>query len=230
MEPVVALVVAAGSGSRLGGDVPKALRHLSGRPLVSHSLSGLAAGGVDRAVIVIAPGLDDQFAGVVAASPIPTTCVHGGSERQDSVLNGLAAIAADPQLSQARFVLVHDAARALVPGGVVRRVIEALVNGAVGAIPVVPVVDTIREVTDTGSTTVDRSRLRAVQTPQGFDRDVLERAHRLVAAQGLQVTDDAGAVEALGYPVILVAGDREALKVTEPLDLLFAAAIVRSHA
>jgi 2-C-methyl-D-erythritol 4-phosphate cytidylyltransferase len=99
----------------------------------------------------------------------------------------------------------------------------------VAAIPVLPVVDTIREVTATGSATVDRSRLRAVQTPQGFARDVLERAHRLVADQGLQVTDDAAAVEALGYPVALVPGDREALKITEPLDLLFAEAIVRSH-
>jgi 2-C-methyl-D-erythritol 4-phosphate cytidylyltransferase len=230
MEPVVALVVAAGSGSRLGGDIPKALRELDGRPLVSHSLEGLAAGGVDRAVIVIAPGLDDDFAGVVAGSPIPARCVHGGAERQDSVLNGLAAIAADPDISDARYVLVHDAARALVPADVVRRVIEALAGGAVAAIPVLPVVDTIREVTPTGSATVDRSRLRAVQTPQGFARDVLERAHRLVADMGLQVTDDAAAVEALGYPVVLVPGDREALKVTEPLDLLFAEAIVRSHA
>jgi len=230
MEPVVALVVAAGSGSRLGGDIPKALRELDGRPLVSHSLEGLAAGGVDRAVIVIAPGLDDDFAGVVAGSPIPARCVHGGAERQDSVLNGLAAIAGDPDLAGARYVLVHDAARALVPADVVRRVIEALIGGAVAAIPVLPVVDTIREVTATGSATVDRSRLRAVQTPQGFSRDVLERAHQLVADQGLQVTDDAAAVEALGYPVVLVPGDREALKVTEPLDLLFAEAIVRSHA
>jgi 2-C-methyl-D-erythritol 4-phosphate cytidylyltransferase len=146
------------------------------------------------------------------------------------VLNGLAAIAADPDISDARYVLVHDAARALVPADVVRRVIEALAGGAVAAIPVLPVVDTIREVTPTGSATVDRSRLRAVQTPQGFARDVLERAHRLVADMGLQVTDDAAAVEALGYPVVLVPGDREALKVTEPLDLLFAEAIVRSHA
>jgi 2-C-methyl-D-erythritol 4-phosphate cytidylyltransferase len=230
MEPVVALVVAAGSGSRLGGDIPKALRELDGRPLVSHSLEGLAAGGVDRVVIVIAPGLDDDFAGVVAGSPIPARCVHGGAERQDSVLNGLAAIAGDPDLAGARYVLVHDAARALVPADVVRRVIEALIGGAVAAIPVLPVVDTIREVTATGSATVDRSRLRAVQTPQGFSRDVLERAHQLVADQGLQVTDDAAAVEALGYPVVLVPGDREALKVTEPLDLLFAEAIVRSHA
>jgi len=230
MEPVVALVVAAGSGSRLGGDIPKALRVLDGRPLVSHCIEGLAAGGVDRVVIVIAPGLDDSFADVVAGSPIPAHCVHGGAERQDSVSNGLAAIAADPQLATARYLLVHDAARALVPGDLVRRVIEALLDGAVAVVPVLPVVDTIREVAAIGSATVDRNRFRVVQTPQGFARAVLERAHRLVTDEGLQVTDDATAVEALGYPVALVAGDRKAFKVTEPLDLLFAEAIVRSRA
>ena len=229
MEPVVALVVAAGSGSRLGGEGPKALRELDGRPLVSHSLARLAAGGVNVAVIVIAAGLEDAFAGVVATAPIPVSLVAGGAERQDSVLAGLDAIRADPYLSGARFVLVHDAARALVPAQVVRRVIAALEAGAVAAVPVQPVVDTIREVTATGSTTVDRSLLRVVQTPQGFARDVLDRAHRMVSEVGVQVTDDAAAVEALGEPVVLVAGDREAFKVTEPLDLLFAEAIVRSH-
>lgn len=229
MEPVVALVVAAGSGSRLGGEGPKALRELDGRPLVSHSLARLAAGGVGVAVVVIAAGLEDAFAGVVAAASIPVSLVAGGAERQDSVLAGLDAIRADPNLSGARFVLVHDAARALVPAQVVRRVIAALEAGAVAAVPVLPVVDTIREVTATGSTTVDRSLLRVVQTPQGFARDVLDRAHRMVSEVGVQVTDDAAAVEALGEPVVLVAGDREAFKVTEPLDLLFAEAIVRSH-
>jgi 2-C-methyl-D-erythritol 4-phosphate cytidylyltransferase len=230
MEPVVALVVAAGSGSRLGGEGPKALRELDGLTLVGHSLVGLAAGGVDHAVIVIAAGLDDAFADVVADAPIPVRCVAGGAERQDSVLAGLAAITDDPDLCAARFVLVHDAARALVPGALVARVIAALEAGAVAVVPVLPVVDTIREVTPDGSTTVDRSVLRIVQTPQGFAREVLERAHRLVAEAGLQVTDDAAAVEALGEAVTLVPGDREALKVTEPLDLLFAEAIVRSHA
>ncbi len=229
MEPVVAIVVAAGSGSRLGGGVPKALRELAGRPLVSHSLDGLAAGGVDRVVLVVAAGLAEAFAAVVAESPIPASCVTGGAERQDSVLAGLAAIATDPDLSASRFVLVHDAARALVPPEVVHRVVAALRAGAVAVIPVLPVVDTIREVTPTGSATVDRGRLRVVQTPQGFIRAALADGHRLVRETGLRVTDDAAVIEALGKPVTLVAGAREALKVTEPLDLLFAEAIVRSR-
>src|SRR4051812_44882240 len=115
MQPVVAIVVAAGSGSRLGGGVPKALRELAGRPLVVHSLEALAAGGVDRAVVVVVPGREPDFEAVLADAPLRSACVAGGAERQDSVRAGLDAIAGDPELSTSRFVLVHDAARALVP-------------------------------------------------------------------------------------------------------------------
>lgn len=230
MEPVVAIVVAAGSGSRLGGCTPKALRELAGRPLVGHSLRALAAGGVDRAIVVVAPGLLAEFETVIADSPIPAGCVAGGSERPDSVRAGLAAIAGDPELDRARYVLVHDAARALVPAEVVARVITALAEGAVGCVPVVPVVDTVRQVTANGSVVIDRTGLRAVQTPQGFVRETLERGHRLAQERGLQVTDDAAVVEALGEEIVLVEGSREALKVTEPLDLVIAEAIARSRA
>lgn len=229
MEPVVAIVVAAGSGSRLGGEVPKALRELDGRPLVAHCLDALAAGGVDRAVVVVAPGLLGEFEAVVADAPVPTGCVVGGAERQDSVLAGLRAIDGDPVLARSEFVVVHDAARALVPPAVVARVIGALREGAVACVPVVPVVDTVRELTGEGSRIVDRSSLVAVQTPQGFVRSVLERGHRAVGDQGVQVTDDAAAVELLGEAVALVEGDREALKVTEPLDIVLAEAILRSR-
>lgn len=229
MKPVVAIVVAAGSGSRLGGEGPKALRELGGRPLLSHSLDALAAGGVSRAIVVIAEGLLPDFETVLADSPIPAAVVTGGAERQDSVLAGLDAIIGDPELATAEFVLVHDAARALVPPEVVARVIAALEAGAVGCVPVVPVVDTVRRVTETGSEVIDRTGLRAVQTPQGFVREVLHRGHREVREQGLRVTDDAAVVEALGEQVVLVEGSPEALKVTEPLDLLFADAVLRSR-
>lgn len=229
MEPVVAIVVAAGSGSRLGGEVPKALRELAGKPLVAHSVAALAAGGVDRAVVVVADGLLPDFEAVLADSPIPTRAVVGGAERADSVRAGLDAISGDPGLAGAEFVLVHDAARALVPAEVVSRVIEALAAGAVGCVPVVPVVDTVRRLDEDGSVVVDRARLRAVQTPQGFRREVLLAAHRLAAERDLRVTDDATVVEALGVPIVLVDGSREALKVTEPFDLLVAEAIARSR-
>jgi len=224
-SPVVALVVAAGSGSRLGGDVPKALRPVGGVPLVLRSVRQLAAGGVSAVIAVVPEGLGDEFAAALASAPVPCRLVAGGAQRQDSVANGLALLAAAPELSDHDVVLVHDAARAFVPSEVVARVIEAVRSGADAVVPVAPVVDTIRQVGDTGSAVVDRSRLRAVQTPQGFRRAVLQAGHEAIADFGAAVTDDAAAAEFIGHPVTLVDGDRLAFKVTEPLDLLMAEAL-----
>ena len=217
-EPVVAIVVAAGSGVRLGGEVPKAVRPLAGRPLVSWSVAALAAGGVTEVVVVVGDGLQDVFAEALADAPIPWRLVVGGVTRQESVARGIAA------LPEGEVVLVHDAARPLVPAEVVRGVVEAVRSGAPAVIPVVPMSDTIRQVGDAGSVVVDRSGLRAVQTPQGFARDVLVTAH--VAAAGKDYADDAAVCEASGYEVVLVPGSREALKITEPYDLAVAEAIV----
>ncbi len=217
-EPVVAIVVAAGSGVRLGGEVPKAVRPLAGRPLVSWSVAALAAGGVTEVVVVVGDGLQDVFAEALADAPIPWRIVIGGATRQESVARGIAA------LPPGEIVLVHDAARPLVPVEVVRAVIEAVRSGAPAVIPVVPMSDTIRQVAGAGSVVVDRSGLRAVQTPQGFARDVLVSAH--AAAAGREYTDDAAVCEASGYEVLLVPGSREALKITEPYDLAVAEAIV----
>jgi len=229
MEPVVAVVVAAGAGVRLGGTEPKALRLLSGRPLISHCLDGLAAGGVDRAVVVIAAGAEAEFEAALADSPISAVYVHGGDDRAASVEAGLAAMAGDPEFDGCRYVLVHDAARALIPGDVVARVIAALRDGARGCVPVVPVVDTVRQLTADGSVVLDRSQLRLVQTPQGFERSVLVDALARARRDGLPITDDASAVAADGIPIALVEGSRDALKVTEPLDLILAEAIERSR-
>jgi 2-C-methyl-D-erythritol 4-phosphate cytidylyltransferase len=229
MEPVVAVVVAAGAGVRLGGTEPKALRLLNGRPLISHCLAGLAAGGVDQAVVVVAAGAQGGFEAALADSPIPAGYVFGGDDRAASVEAGLAAIAGDRELDKCRHVLVHDAARALVPGAVVAGVIAALRAGARGCVPVVPVVDTVRQLTPDGSVVMDRSQLRLVQTPQGFERAVLVDALRQARLSGLQITDDASAVAVLGVPIALVDGSRDALKVTEPLDLVMAEAIERSR-
>jgi 2-C-methyl-D-erythritol 4-phosphate cytidylyltransferase len=217
-EPVVAIVVAAGSGVRLGGEVPKAVRPLAGRPLVSWSVAALAAGGVTEVVVVVGDGLQDVFAEALADAPIPWRIVIGGATRQESVARGIAA------LPPGEIVLVHDAARPLVPAEVVRGVVEAVRSGAPAVIPVVPMSDTIRQVVGAGSVVVDRSGLRAVQTPQGFARDVLVSAH--AAAAGREYTDDAAVCEASGYEVLLVPGSREALKITEPYDLAVAEAIV----
>ncbi len=220
-EPVVAIVVAAGSGVRLGGEVPKAVRVLAGRPLVSWSVEALAAGGVTEVVVVVGDGLQDMFTDALADSPIPWRLVVGGATRQESVARGIAA------LPDGDVVLVHDAARPLVPVDVVRGVIEAVRAGASAVIPVVGVSDTIRQVAGAGSVVVDRSGLRAVQTPQGFARDALVTAH--AAANGRDFTDDAAVCEACGYEVVLVPGSREALKITEPHDLAVAEAIVKDR-
>lgn len=228
-EPVAAVVVAAGSGSRLGGEVPKALRTVGGRTLVALSVEALAAGGVTDAVVVVPEALQEEFEYELADATIPVLVVAGGRARQDSVRHGLAALDAAESLATCRYVLVHDAARALVPAAVTQRVIAALQAGAVGCIPVVPVIDTVRQVGDAGSQVIERSRLRAVQTPQGFERRVLAEAHLRLAGSGLQVTDDAAAVEALGHEIVLVEGHRDALKITEPQDLWFAEAIVENR-
>lgn len=228
--PVVAVVVAAGAGLRLGGEQPKALREVAGRSLVRHSLDNLARGGVEQAVVVIAPGEQGAFETALADSPIPAGYVFGGARRQDSVRAGLAAIAGDPAAADCRYVLVHDAARALVPPTVVAAVIAALQAGAHGCVPVVAMVDSIRKVAESGvSEVIDRSVLRAVQTPQGFQRQVLIDALAQAAELGREVSDDATAVEALGHQIVLVPGSREAMKVTEPIDLVLAEAIARSR-
>ena len=223
-EPVVAIVVAAGSGVRLGGSVVKALRDLAGQTLVARSVAALAAGGCSHAVVVVPQGLADEFAAALASAPIPVRLVFGGARRQDSVVNGLAAI--ESFAPGAQVVLVHDAARPLVPASVTRSVIAAVELGQDAVVPVVPVIDSVRALEASGSRVVDRASLRAVQTPQGFRRASLVAAHQLVARQGLEVTDDAAACELAGHRVALVEGSRDSLKITEPIDLLIAADVL----
>lgn len=218
-EPVVALVAAAGSGSRLGGGLAKALRPLAGRALVARSVDQLAAGGADRAVVIVPAGLEPDFSAALADVPIPCTLVVGGSERQHSVRLGLAAV------GRAGVVLVHDAARPMVPATVVAEVIAAVRAGHIAVVPALPVIDSIREITDGGSRVVDRAALRGVQTPQGFAYAELVAAHEHVLAAGLEVTDDAACCEAVGHPVHLVPGSRLAMKITEPTDLVIAEAL-----
>ncbi len=143
---------------------------------------------------------------------VPVTVVVGGAERGDSVAAGLRALSGAVEL-----VLVHDAARCLTPVEVFDRVVAAVRSGAVAVVPGAVVVDTVKQVDADGYVvaTPDRASLRAVQTPQGFRRDVLERAHALSSI----ATDDAGLVERLGERVLVVEGDARSLKITTPADL-----------
>ena len=216
----VGIVAAAGSGSRLGADRPKALVDLAGRPLVAWAVDTLLAGGVDEVVVVTPAAERDAFAAVLPGS---VQLVDGGATRTASVRAGLLAAGA-----AADAVLVHDAARPLTPPDVVARVLAALAAGAPAVVPVLPVVDTTVVVDASGILTdaVPRAPLRRVQTPQGFDRATLVAAYAALP-DGVELTDDAAVVRAAGVPVTTVPGDERAAKITVPHDLAVAAGQVR---
>ena len=275
---VVAVLTAAGSGTRLGASGPKALVEIAGESLVRRAARGLLSAGVVRHVVVTAPAeyldrFEAEVAGITEVAGLDGPGVSGTIEvvpgspdsRQASVALGLAAaLAAHPD---AAVVLVHDAARALTPPEVVRRVVAAVRAGHDAVVPALPVTDTVKEVAgpdrsrshrsesghhETGlyhSTsssdrssaqrgrgagvqiesvvgTPDRSRLRAVQTPQGFAAAALVAAHRLgadrAADEARSASDDAGLIEAAGGGVVVVEGDPLAMKVTTPVDLALA--------
>jgi 2-C-methyl-D-erythritol 4-phosphate cytidylyltransferase/2-C-methyl-D-erythritol 2,4-cyclodiphosphate synthase len=238
-----ALVPAAGRGERLGPGAPKALREIGGEPILLHAVRGLFASGRVDLVVVAAPPTNEgvaevrrMLAGLTGAGATGAGAgtgairvVPGGATRQQSVALALAAVPEDGY----EVVLVHDAARALTPPATIAAVVDAVLAGSPAVIPVLPVADTIKSahVDEAGRTivgqTVDRSGLRAVQTPQGFRRDVLARAH---AAAGHDATDDAGLVESLGEPVGMIPGHVEAFKVTTPFDLVLAEAVLARRA
>lgn len=225
LSEACAVLTAAGSGSRLGCEVPKALVELSGRPLVWWAARGLRAGGVGTIVVTAPAASLDEFR--VGIADIGGVEVVAGSDRsrQASVALGLAALG---QRNEGDVVLVHDAARPLTPAQVTARVIDAVRAGAGAVIPVLPVTDTLKSVDASGVVTCTprRADMVAVQTPQGFRWDVLMRAHEAGASLGadeaVAATDDAGLVEAIGAVVHTVAGDERSLKVTRPLDLSLA--------
>lgn len=209
------VVVAAGSGTRLGADRPKAFVEIEGVTILERAVSGVLQAPVDELVVVVPEDLVAEATELVdplRPEGVDVTVVAGGAERTDSVAAGLAALGEDVDV-----VLVHDAARCLTPVAVFERVLAALTAGAAGAIPGVPVVDTIKVVDAAGVITATplRESLRAVQTPQGFDRAVLVAAH----ASGAVATDDAALVEALGHDVVVVEGDLLAMKITTVDDL-----------
>lgn len=215
----VGIVAAAGSGLRLGADLPKALVPLAGRPLVAWSVDALLAGGVAEVVVAVPAGHREAFA---AALPAAVHLVDGGASRTASVRAALAA--AGPA---ADAVLVHDAARPLTPPDLVRRVLTALAEGHPAVVPALPVVDTTVVVDDAGLVVEapPRAALRRVQTPQGFDRAVLTSAYAALAPDA-DLTDDAAVVRAAGTPVLTVDGDERAAKVTVRHDLALAEAQV----
>lgn len=217
---VAAIVAAAGRGHRLGASLPKALVAVAGTPLVVHAVRAMQSAGIDVIVVTAPDGYVNDMQALVPEARV----MVGGVLRQDSIALALASLPDDVEI-----VLVHDAARGLAPVSVITSVIEAVRGGADAAIPVLPMSDTVKQVSADGTVvrTIDRSHLRAVQTPQGFKRPVLQRAHD--EATGEEVTDDAALVEALGLVVTTVPGARLAMKVTTATDLVVAESMLAAE-
>lgn len=274
--PVIAIIAAAGQGTRLRADKPKAFVELAGMSLLERSIKAMhAAELVDEIIIVAAPDMLDEAAEVISRCEVadPTRVaaagfnvaagdtgangasgtnegrtirlVPGRGERVDSVMAGLEAISVEPGVDP--IVLVHDAARALTPASMIDRVARAVADGASGVVPVLPVVDTIKTVMETAgrdegrsqvqiTKTVDRSNVRAAQTPQGFRYSALFSANEMYFAsaqadaeagtRSFVPTDDASLLEWQGVPVACVDGDELAFKITTRKDLLLAQAFL----
>jgi 2-C-methyl-D-erythritol 4-phosphate cytidylyltransferase len=218
----VAVVPAAGSGERLAAGMPKAFVALAGRTLVEWSVAALWCSGVVDEVVVAVPASRIDEAKLIIGSE--ATVVVGGADRTESVRLALAAI------GSADFVLVHDAARPLTPPGLVARVVEALRAGHSAVVPGLPLADTVKAVDANGIVvgTPERAGLRAVQTPQGFVAEILLRAYRHAGAAS-SFTDDASMVESMAGQVQVVQGDPLAFKITTPVDLLLAEAVLREQ-
>jgi 2-C-methyl-D-erythritol 4-phosphate cytidylyltransferase len=219
------VIVAGGSSTRAGGETGelKQFRWVAGKPVLLHSLQSFMARPDVISVVCVLPRN-------YAADPPPwifqcdidrLMIAPGGRTRTESVRNGIEDLPDD-----ASIVLVHDAARPLVDDATIDRVVQGVREGT-STIAALPVVDTLKEVDEQGRIvrTVERERLWRAQTPQGFPREVIVRAHREAAAQKLSATDDAGLCERLGIPVAVVRGSERAMKITEESDFARAEAM-----
>ncbi|WP_270626035.1 IspD/TarI family cytidylyltransferase [Varibaculum timonense] len=243
---IYCVVTAAGSGTRLGHNEPKALVNLAGKPILHHALCGLEPLGDLAGVAITAPAnYLETFTQIAreAALSYPWTVLPGGSSRQKSVYEGLKGLLSFepgngqlPANDPTAIVLIHDAARALTPIAQFERVCQAVESGCPAVVPATELIDTVREVkgdtftrqglkiTPAGSTP-DRSRLRCVQTPQGFVGDIIFAAHDRAREESIcegEAVDDAVLVATLGHEQYFVPGSMRALKITYPLDLKLA--------
>ena len=211
-----AIIAGAGMGHRLGAQIPKALIQIDGLTLIERAFASLST-VVDEIVITAPAGYEEQFRAIVGES---ASVITGGVLRSDSVNLALKSLS-----PSTKYVLVHDAARALATSELASRVLHELQSGESAVIPALNVIDTIKEVDRDGyvRNTPDRSSLRAVQTPQGFAVEVLKRAHE--ASQ--DATDDAALVEALGIKVKTIPGEARAMKITNPEDIATAVTMIR---
>jgi 2-C-methyl-D-erythritol 4-phosphate cytidylyltransferase len=216
VRDVGVVIVAGGSGSRVGGQELKQFRWVAGKPMLLHSLQTfMSHPAVCAVVCVLPPPLAGDPPPWIFQCDIERLMISiGGKTRQQSVANGL-----DDLVDEAKLVLIHDAARPGVTTAMIDRVIAATRDGG-AAIAGLPVVDTLKEVGTTSviERTVDRSKLWRAQTPQGFRREIIQRAHELGKRGYADATDDAALCELIGVPVSVVRGDERAMKITEEAD------------
>ena len=220
---VGAVIVAGGTGTRVGGAELKQFRWIAGKPMLLHSLQTFMAHPRVVAVVCVLPR---QYAGDpppwIFQCDVDRLLVSvGGRTRTESVYNGL-----DDLADEAEIVLVHDAARPFVDAATIDRVIAGVEQGG-PAVAALPVVDTLKEVDDARNVvrTVDRSNLWRAQTPQGFPRRLIVNVHREAHARHLDATDDAALCEQFGHPAVVVRGDERAMKITEEADFARAEAL-----
>ena len=226
------LIVAGGRGLRMGGDLPKQFSPLEGKPVLMHTLEAFHRWDASAGLILVLPEDHQPYWKMLCREigcKVPHRIANGGETRFYSVRNGLQSLSEEIGNAFGRsekvLVAVHDGVRPFVSPEVISKCFtEAEISGA--AIPVVPVVDSLREFTGGTSHPVDRSRYQAVQTPQVFDYDLLMEAYEQPYTD--LFTDDASVVEAFGHGIVTVPGNRENIKITTPFDLLVAEALLSS--
>ena len=212
-----AVIVAGGSASRMQG-IDKVMATLGGEPMIRRTVRAFQeCDAIAEIVIVTRPDLIEKIAGLTKDFDKVLAVVAGGASRQESVHNGLNTLS-----DKVKLAAIHDGARPLITWQVIDRAVRAA-NTYGAAAPAIPVKDTIKVVQGgIVKETPDRAALRAVQTPQVFDFDLLRAAHAKIQADGVEVTDDCAAVERMGMSVKIVEGDERNLKVTTPMDLKIA--------
>lgn len=219
-----AVVLAAGAGQRLGADEPKAFVRIGGRPLVAIAAAAAAASkSVGSVVVAVPPGSEDRAREMLTDLEVPVTVVPGGATRQESVVLALAAVPEGVSV-----VVCHDAARPFARPDLFSAVIDAIGEETDGAVPVVPIADTVKRIQDGRVVgTESREGLALAQTPQAFRAAALRDAHERAAADGFEGSDDALLLERAGYRVRAIEGERTNLKITTPDDIRLAEALAR---
>lgn len=233
---VLAILLAAGRGSRSGHFENKVFRKLGDKTILERAAGCLLGHpAVSQLVVVASAGEEDRMGAILTATykPQAIRIVRGGETRQASALAGLIACKelARPEAGRA-LALIHDAARCFLPASLITELIDSITRHRCGAVPILPVTDTLRlldESKDHFAETLPRDRLAAMQTPQGADLDILLRAARLAEEEGIRVTDDIETLLRIGYPVRPVEGDPRNIKITTAEDILLAEYLCRKR-